>query len=98
MITNIENPIIKAENLTKVFSNSTVLNNFSIEIEKNSITTILGFSGAGKSTLIKHFLGLLFPTSGTLEILGKRFSDFDRFELREFRKNFGMVFQYAALF
>lgn len=89
---------IQAEDLTKRFGNHTVLNHLNFNIPKGKITTILGFSGAGKSTLLKHFLGLLKPTSGSLHILGEDIKEFDKWEMREFRKNFGMLFQYAALF
>ena len=92
------NPAISIKNVTKVFGEQTVLNNLSFDIEKNKITTILGFSGAGKSTLLKHILGIMQPTSGTIEVLGKDLSTLDKVELREFRRNYGMLFQYAALF
>ena len=74
------------------------MDHLNFQVARNSITTILGFSGAGKSTLMKHFLGLVKPTHGRLEILGRNLFDLGQFELREFRKSFGMVFQYAALF
>lgn len=90
--------VIQAHNLVKTFGEHTVLNNLNFDIPRGKITTILGFSGAGKSTLLKHFLGLLFPTSGTLKILDQDVSHLEKFQMREFRKNFGMVFQYAALF
>ena len=93
-----ENPAVKIENLSKTFGNHTVLNNLSFDIPKGKITTILGFSGAGKSTLLKHILGLLQPTSGQISVLGKTLIDLDEMELRKFRQNFGMLFQYAALF
>ena len=98
MIKEVPNPTIKVKNLTKTFGDTTVLDNLDFEIEKNSITTILGFSGAGKSTLMKHFLSLISPTHGSLEIWGQNIFSLSKYELREFRKNFGMVFQYAALF
>lgn len=90
--------VIQFKNLTKTFGEHTVLSNLNLEIVKGSITTILGFSGAGKSTLIKHILGLLLPSEGEVVVLGKNLSALDRMELREFRRNFGMLFQYAALF
>jgi len=93
-----ENPAISLKNVTKKFGEHTILNDLSFDIARNSITTILGFSGAGKSTLLKHVLGILSPTSGTIEVLGKDLSTLDKVELREFRRNFGMLFQYAALF
>jgi phospholipid/cholesterol/gamma-HCH transport system ATP-binding protein len=93
-----ENPAVRIENLTKTFGEHTVLNNLNFDIPKGKITTILGFSGAGKSTLLKHILGLLHPTSGQISVLGKNLVDLDEMELRQFRQNFGMLFQYAALF
>jgi phospholipid/cholesterol/gamma-HCH transport system ATP-binding protein len=93
-----ENPAISIKNVTKKFGDHTILNDLSFDIARNKITTILGFSGAGKSTLLKHILGIMSPTSGTVTVLGKDLSTLNKVELREFRRNFGMLFQYAALF
>ena len=93
-----ESPSISFQGLTKVFKNQKVLSELNFDIPKNAIVTILGFSGAGKSTLLKHILGILSPTKGRVEILGKDLAVLDMMELREFRRNFGMLFQYAALF
>ncbi len=84
--------------MTKTFGEHTVLNHLNFKIHRGKITTILGFSGAGKSTLLKHILGLLFPTHGKAIVLGEDLSHLRELELREFRKKFGMLFQYAALF
>ena len=89
---------IECKNLIKTFGEHTVLDNLAIQIPKGKITTILGFSGAGKSTFLKHILGLLQPTSGEVFVLGERLIDLTEYELRDFRTNFGMLFQYAALF
>lgn len=93
-----ENPAISIQNLTKIYGEQTILNNLSFDIERNKITTILGFSGAGKSTLLKHILGIVSPTSGIVKVLDSELSRLDKIQLREFRRNFGMLFQYAALF
>jgi phospholipid/cholesterol/gamma-HCH transport system ATP-binding protein len=93
-----DDPAISIKNVTKTFGEQTVLNDLSFDIAKNKITTILGFSGAGKSTLLKHILGIMNPTSGVVQVLGSDLSKLDKMELREFRRNFGMLFQYAALF
>lgn len=84
--------------VTKKYGEATVLNDLTFGIPEGQITTILGFSGAGKSTLMKHILGLTRPTSGKIHSLGVDMDDLDELGLREFRRNFGMVFQYAALF
>ena len=89
---------IEIDNLSKDFGEERILNSISLKIPKGKITTILGFSGAGKSTLLKHFLGLLHPTEGRVNILGRDLADLDEFGMRKFRQKFGMLFQYAALF
>lgn len=93
-----ENPAVSLQNVTKIFGEHTVLENLNFDIPKNKITTILGFSGAGKSTLLKHILGVVKPTHGKVVVLGQDLSTLDEYEKREFRRNFGMLFQYAALF
>lgn len=89
---------VQFDHLIKKFGNSTVINDVSFGIHNGKITTVLGFSGAGKTTLMKHILGLTKPSSGKVNVLGKCLNDMTELELREFRTNFGMVFQYAALF
>ena len=89
---------IEFKNLIKKFGESTILDNLTFGIHANKITTVLGFSGAGKTTLMKHILGLTMPTSGDVTVLGTTINQIDELALREFRRNFGMVFQYAALF
>ncbi len=89
---------IEFRNLTKKFGEATILDNLNFGIHRDKITTILGFSGAGKTTLMKHILGLVMPTEGDVVVLDTVINKLSELELREFRRNFGMVFQYAALF
>ncbi|MFN8369156.1 MAG: ATP-binding cassette domain-containing protein [Bacteriovoracaceae bacterium] len=89
---------IVCKNLTKYFGTQKVLSELNFNIDRGKITTILGFSGAGKSTLLKHILGLEHPTSGEIIVLGQNLQHIQKLDLREFRRKFGMLFQYAALF
>lgn len=89
---------VEFKNMTKNFGESTILYDLSFGIHRGKITTILGFSGAGKTTLMKHILGLTMPTKGDVIVLDQTVNKLGELELREFRRNFGMVFQYAALF
>jgi len=75
-----------------------VLKGIDLKIPKGSLTAIIGFSGTGKSVMLKHVLGLLKPTSGSVKILGTELSSMDENELTKFRCNFGVLFQSAALF
>lgn len=89
---------VEFKNLTKKYGESIILSDLNFGIERGKITTILGFSGAGKTTLMKHIMGLVLPTEGDVLVLGTAINKLSELDLREFRRNFGMVFQYAALF
>ncbi len=47
------------------------LKDFSLKLEKGEIVGLLGLNGAGKTTIMKILCGLLFPSSGNVEIMGK---------------------------
>jgi len=51
-------------------SENIVIDDLSLEIDKNKVTAIVGDNGAGKSTIIKLIAGLYKPTSGTVKING----------------------------
>jgi phospholipid/cholesterol/gamma-HCH transport system ATP-binding protein len=91
---------IQIKDLRKSFDGGKdfVLNGVNLEIPKGLVTCIIGFSGTGKSVLLKHILGLIKPTSGTIEILGKDISGMDMDQLIKMRTRLGVLFQYAALF
>ncbi|MBU2700046.1 cobalt transport protein ATP-binding subunit [Sporomusaceae bacterium BoRhaA] len=65
-------PIIKVEDLKFAYGKSEVLvlKGISLEINQGDFIAILGQNGSGKSTLVRHFNGLLQPTSGRVLIKG----------------------------
>lgn len=63
--------IVRCENLTKKYSNTTALNNINLTLESGKIIGLLGPNGSGKTTLIKLINGLLTPTKGSVLINGK---------------------------
>ncbi len=75
-----------------------VLKGIDLKIPKGSLTSIIGFSGTGKSVVLKHMLGLYRPTSGKVTVLGKDLGSLDDNSLTQFRCNYGVLFQSAALF
>lgn len=89
---------IEFNHVTKTFGEHTVLDGLDFKIHEGKITTLLGFSGAGKSTILKHILGIYHPTDGHVTVLGKELINMEEKDIREFRTNFGMSFQYSALF
>lgn len=75
-----------------------VLNGINLQIPKGQITVIIGYSGTGKSVLLKHILGLLMPTSGSIKVSGREMTTMTEDQLTKMRQHYGMLFQYAALF
>ena len=89
---------IQLSNVCKSFGDQVVLDNLTLTVEPNRITVIIGESGGGKSVLLKHIIGLIRPDSGSVYIDEEEISALNERELNEVRKNFGMLFQDAALF
>jgi len=67
---SLSNPLVKIENLTKKFGNTTALGNVSLEAGPGHIIGLLGANGAGKSTLLRHIIGLYLPDGGLLRHFG----------------------------
>jgi len=70
--------VIETFDLTKIYMSFLgtqqvlALDNVNLSIERGEIFGFLGPNGAGKTTAVKIFLGLIFPTSGDVRILGQR--------------------------
>lgn len=62
---------LRTINLTKQYGQRLAVNNLSLEVQRGEIFGFLGPNGAGKTTTIRMALGLITPTSGNVEILGK---------------------------
>lgn len=73
------------------------VDNVSLQISKGDIFGIVGGSGAGKSTLLRTINGLQKPTSGEVIVDGQDITNLSRKELREVRKNIGIIFQHFNL-
>lgn len=64
-------PAISTENLTRRFGQLLAVDNVNLRVTAGQFFGFLGPNGAGKSTTIKMLTGLLAPTSGRIEILGR---------------------------
>ena len=78
--------VIEIRNLSKVYRDFwgrpkvKALNALSLDIRKGEVFGLLGPNGSGKTTTLKLLLGLLFPTEGEIEILGKSAADVSKNE------------------
>ena len=89
---------VRVRALSKSFGPNLVLDNLDLDIERGKVNVILGASGAGKSVLIKHFMCLLRPDKGHIWVDGTDVLSLNAQALAKFRRKFGLVFQFAALF
>lgn len=61
---------ISVRSLTKSYGRTRGIENLDLDVEKGEIFGFIGPNGAGKSTTIRLLMQLIFPTSGTMRILG----------------------------
>lgn len=90
---------VSIENLSFSYPNTRVpaLDNFSLQIEKGEVISILGRSGSGKSTVLRLLAGLEKPTAGKVAIQDLLLVD-ERTFVQPEKRGIGMVFQDYALF
>jgi ABC-type multidrug transport system ATPase subunit len=64
-------PALKTNSLSKAYGKRLAVDRLDLEVEAGELFGFLGPNGAGKTTTIRMSLGLIAPTSGSVEILGK---------------------------
>ena len=67
--------MITVEHLTKHYGRVAAVDDISFEVPKGEILGFLGPNGAGKTTTIRMLLGLIGPSAGRIELLGRRLPD-----------------------
>ncbi|MDH7498973.1 MAG: ABC transporter ATP-binding protein [candidate division NC10 bacterium] len=78
-----DSPAIVAKDLSKDFRvgfalrRRRILHHLDLEVKRGEIFGYLGPNGAGKTTTIKLLMGLIFPTSGQISLLGGEINDFE---------------------
>ncbi len=91
--------IIRVDKTSQRFGTRLIFHDVSFEIAAGEVFVILGGSGCGKSTLMNQMVGLLAPTSGTIEIAGHCVTGPDGLTGRQAaQREFGVMFQSGALF
>lgn len=63
--------VVSVRNLTRRFGRHHALNDVSLSIPRGCVYGLVGENGAGKTTLIKHLLGLIVPTAGSVRVFGR---------------------------
>lgn len=82
--------MIRLENVNLLREEKQILENVNLRMNDGEQWIILGRNGSGKTTLLEIINGYLFPSSGTVEVLGYTYGKVD---LREVRKEIGYIGQ-----
>lgn len=63
--------MIRLKGITKRYGHLAAVRDLNLEVEDGEIMGIIGHNGAGKSTTLKMIVGLVSPTSGNVEVMGR---------------------------
>src|SRR5512137_35698 len=88
----VDDTVLAVTNLTKEYDSLRAADGITFSIGHGEIVGLLGPNGAGKTTTINMILGILLPTSGSIEMLGKNLST-HRSELAQ-QMNFSAVYSH----
>lgn len=69
------------------------LKDFNLEIKPGELAYITGPSGSGKTSLLKLIMGMEYPTTGSVTVLGSSIKKNNVGKIRKVRKSIGPVFQ-----
>ncbi|WML42940.1 methionine ABC transporter ATP-binding protein [Neobacillus sp. PS3-40] len=93
--------MIEFKSVAKVYESGgqkvNALNGIDLTIKKGETFGVIGFSGAGKSSLIRCVNLLERPTSGSVIVDGNDLTTLSQKEIREAKRNIGMIFQHFNL-
>jgi ABC-2 type transport system ATP-binding protein len=86
--------MIKLEEVSKLYDQFAAVDCLNLEVNDGEIMGIIGHNGAGKTTTLKMITGLIVPTSGTIEIMGK---NIDKHSI-EIKKHLGFLPEESPLY
>ena len=85
---------VRVEGLTKIYPNGVVgLEDVTLEVPEGEFMVVIGLSGSGKSTLLRCINRLIDPTRGRVWLFDQEVTGAQGGELRELRRQAGMIFQ-----
>ena len=89
--------MVEIVGVNKSFENTSVLQDINLTIKDQEVFGLVGPSGVGKSTLLNCLIGLETYQSGSISIDGVKLETLSDLQMRQFRKNMGMIFQNFSL-
>ncbi len=87
-------PVIDVQRLTRTFGDLVAVRDVSFQVQRGAIFGLLGPNGSGKSTIIRMLCGVLAPTSGEAQLLGREM----RFDSEAIKRRMGYMSQSFSLY
>ncbi len=105
MLDTSSTPLIRLADVSRTFPAASrrgapvhALDHVDLDVAQGEVLGVVGYSGAGKSTLLRLVNALDRPTSGSVSVAGREVSALSERDLREVRRDIGMIFQQFNLF
>lgn len=83
------NTVLSLDNITKRIKRKDLVKDVSFSLQKGEILGLLGPNGSGKTTIMRQIVGLTFPTSGSIVVLGETV----RHTNRDYLKHIGAIIE-----
>ena len=74
-----------------------IFDGLDLQVQRGSITAVMGPSGTGKTTVLRLLTGQIYPETGSVQVLGQDVGSLKSRELFALRRRMGMLFQNGAL-
>ncbi len=91
---NLMEVILRVENLSKKIGKRVIVENINFQVNEGEVFGFLGPNGAGKTTTIRMLVGLIKPTTGTINICGFNLQH----NFRQAAKCFGSIVENPAFY
>lgn len=86
--------MIEVRDVKLIYGDGTVaLDCVNLNVGTNELVYVVGPSGSGKTSLLKLFMGVEYPTAGSLKVLGQPITQDNKEGIRQLRRRIGPVFQ-----
>jgi len=90
-------PVVDVRGVRYLTGSRAIFDGLDLTVARGSITAVMGPSGTGKTTLLRLLTGQIWPSAGTVQVLGQDVGLLNTRELFALRKRMGMLFQNGAL-
>jgi len=95
--TTTSTPVVDVRGVRYSTGSRAIFDGLDLSVAQGKITAVMGPSGTGKTTLLRLLTGQIWPSAGTVQVLGQDVGSLNTRELFALRKRMGMLFQNGAL-